>query len=111
MFAQHLHPTNAALLALLSGDAPAQPLGLVCDHCGKTAEEASVRSLKDCGKCYAVRYCGKDCQLAAWSGHKAECKARVEEREEEARVKIVSRRLTSGDRDDRHWRGQTRLSP
>jgi hypothetical protein len=86
MAAQHYHPTNAAMLALLSGDGSMQLPGLVCDHCGKTAEEASVRSLKDCGKCYAARYCDKKCQLAAWPGHKAACKARVEEREKESRV-------------------------
>jgi hypothetical protein len=90
LFAQHYYPTNAALLALLSSDAPAQPLGLVCDHCGTTAEQASVRSLKDCGRCYAVRYCGKKCQLAAWPGHKEACKARVIEREERTRVTNVS---------------------
>ena len=81
MFAQQWHPKNAALLALLFGAAPAQPPGLVCDHCGLTAEQASVKSLKDCGKCNDVRYCGKDCQLAAWPGHKAACKARVKELE------------------------------
>jgi ankyrin repeat protein len=85
MIAQALHPTNAALLALLSGDAPEQLFGLVCDHCGKTAEEASVRSLKDCGKCYVARYCGKECQLAAWPEHKVACKAKVKEREERTR--------------------------
>ena len=79
MLAQHQHPTNAALHALLSGHGPAQPPALVCDHC-LTAEEAS--GLKACGKCYAARYCGKECQLAAWSGHKAECKERVKELEE-----------------------------
>jgi hypothetical protein len=89
MIAQHDHPTNAALLALLSGDAPAQPLGLLCDHCGKTAEEASVRSLKDCGKCYVVRYCGKEFQVAAWPEHKEACKTRVKEREDAVRVRIV----------------------
>jgi hypothetical protein len=89
MIAQHNHPTNAALLSLLSGNAPAQPLCLVCDHCGLTAEQASVRSLKDCGKCYAVRYCGRECQLTAWPGHKEACKAKVKEREEKTRVRIV----------------------
>ena len=89
MFAQHWHPTNATLLALLSGAVPAQQLSLVCDHCGKTAEEASVKVLKDCGKCFVVRYCGKVCQLAAWPEHKAACKARAKEREERVRPELL----------------------
>jgi ankyrin repeat protein len=89
MFARRFHPTNAALFALLSGDAPVQPPGLVCDQCGKKAEEVSGKGLKACANCYATRYCGKECQLAAWPGHKEACKARVEERVEKTRVKIV----------------------
>ena len=73
--AQRDHPTNAALLALLSGTSSAQPLGLVCDQCGKTAEEAN--GLKLCRDCQVVRYCSKECQAAAWPGHKAACKARM----------------------------------
>jgi hypothetical protein len=79
MVAQHEHPDNAALLALLSGDGPSQPPGLVCDHCGKTAEEASGKGLGLCGGCRDVRYCGSECQAAAWPGHRAACKAREEE--------------------------------
>ena len=89
MFAQYCHPTNAALHAVLSGAGPAQPPGTVCDHCGLTAEQASVKKLRECGKCYIARYCGKECQLAAWPGHKAACKARVKEREELSRPNIV----------------------
>ena len=85
MIAQQFHPANAALHAVLSDDGPSQPPGLVCDHCGLTAEQALVRSLKDCGKCYAARYCGKECQLAAWPGHKEACKARAKEREDRER--------------------------
>jgi hypothetical protein len=89
MIARHNHPTNAALLALLSGDALAQPLGFVCNHCGLIVEEAWVRGLKACEKCYAVRYCGKECQLAAWPGHREACQAKVKELEERTRVTIV----------------------
>ena len=81
MVAQEYQPTNAALLALLSGAGPAQLPGTVCDHCGKTAEQAKVKNLKECGKCYAARFCCEACLAAAWPGHKKECKARAEARE------------------------------
>ena len=79
--ARRLYPTNAALHALLSGAGPAQPPGTVCNHCGKTAEQASVRNLKECADCRMERYCGSACQAAAWRGHKATCGARKAERE------------------------------
>ena len=83
MVAQQEHPTNAALHALLSGQGPAQPPGTVCDHCGKTAAQASVNNLKACSECHAVRYCGAACSAAAWLGHKKACRARAKERAEE----------------------------
>ena len=89
MLAQHHHPTNAALHSLLSGDGPVQPLELVCDHCGQTAEEASVQALKVCRGCQDVRYCGGACQTAAWEEHRAACEERAKEREEMTRVKLV----------------------
>ena len=92
MCAQHFQPANAALLALLSGAGPANPPGTVCDHCGKTAEQASVPFLKSCGSCYAMRYCGAACSAAAWPGHKAACKARKVEREKATKPRIVSAR-------------------
>jgi ankyrin repeat protein len=89
MIAQLYHPNNAALHALLSGDGPAQPLGLVCHHCGKTAEQASVECLKTCRDCNTARYCCKKCQRAAWPGHREACKARVKELEETTRVTLI----------------------
>jgi ankyrin repeat protein len=79
MAAEHFHPSNAALHALLSGAGPAALPGTVCDHCGKTPAQTSVPYLKTCGDCQSMRYCGAACSAAAWSGHKAACKARVAE--------------------------------
>ena len=45
MLAQRYHPASAALLALLSG-ACAPHRGFVCDLCGKTAAEASVKACR-----------------------------------------------------------------
>ena len=91
MVAQQKHPNNAALHALLSGAGPAHLPGTVCDHCGKTAEQASGPFLKTCGACHGMRYCGTACSAAAWPGHKAACKARVKEREEATKVVLVER--------------------
>ena len=90
MVAQHFHPTNATLHALLSGAGPANLPGTVCDHCGKTAAQASVNSLKACSECHAVRYCGAACSAAAWKGHKKACRARAKEREEMAKPKFIN---------------------
>ena len=90
MYAQQEHPTNAPLLALLSGAGPAVLPGTVCDHCGKTAAQASVNGLKACSECHAVRYCGAECGAAAWKGHKKACRARAKEREEMAKPKFIN---------------------
>ena len=87
--AQHFHPSNAALIALLSGQGPAQLPGTVCDHCGKTAAQASVNNLKGCEQCQAVRYCGAACQTAAWQGHKKACRARAAEREAATKPEMI----------------------
>jgi hypothetical protein len=41
-------------------------------HCAKTG--CSGAGLKKCAGCLVVFYCGRPCQLAHWSAHKAECK-------------------------------------
>ena len=81
MIAQRVQPGNAALLALLSGRGSAQPPGTACDHCGKTAAQASVRLLRGCDGCHDARYCGAACQAAAWPGHKAACRMAAAARE------------------------------
>ena len=88
MLAEYEFPTNAALIALLSGNVLPRPVGLTCDHCGKTADEAS-NGLKVCRDCLDVRYCCQQGQLAAWPGHKAACKARAKEREEAAKARTI----------------------
>jgi hypothetical protein len=79
MRAQHFHPANAELHALLAGGGPAQAPGTLCDHCGEPEAETK---LKSCIDCLVARYCGTACANAAWRSHKSECRritaARVE---------------------------------
>jgi hypothetical protein len=91
MLARQQHPTKASLLALLSGAGPEHPSGTVCDCCGKTAEQAGVRSLKVCSGCHIAFYCCDACAKADWRrGHKAVCIARAAEREAEAKARMVA---------------------
>lgn len=39
-----------------------------CAHC-----EAAPGKLLRCASCKTVKYCGKECQVAAWKGHKKSC--------------------------------------
>jgi hypothetical protein len=41
-----------------------------CAHCS-----AAAASLRACSSCGCVRYCGAECQRAAWKAHKASCRA------------------------------------
>jgi hypothetical protein len=43
-----------------------------CTHCG----EIFVKTLL-CSRCKGVRYCGAECQRAAWPGHKASCTSKA----------------------------------
>ena len=86
-YAQHEHPSNVALLELLSGRGPANPPGTVCDHCGKPA--ATVRKMLACGVCQLVRYCSSACQVTAWPGHKKACNAEKAVRQKRTALRIV----------------------
>ena len=61
---------------------PAAP-GTVCDHCGRTAEQASISAFKACGDCHGTRFCNAACSAAAWPAHKAACRAKKAEREKD----------------------------
>lgn len=43
----------------------------VCFQCGK--EPQGAETLKKCGRCKSVEYCGKDCQTLSWQTHKLAC--------------------------------------
>ena len=88
MNARHFATANAALIAPLSGDKPAQLPGSTCDRCGKMAEQAT-RGTAVCCACQDAYYCCEECQLAARPGHKAACKARAKEREVKARATVA----------------------
>ena len=40
-----------------------------CSQCGKGSQKNST-----CSRYKSVYYCGRECQKAAWAGHKKECK-------------------------------------
>jgi MYND finger/Ankyrin repeat len=86
--ARHFHPTNTALHALLSGAGPSNLPGTVCDHCGKTAEQADVKRFKSCSACFGAHYCDAACQTAGWAGHKAACKERRAKREQQTKLNV-----------------------
>jgi ankyrin repeat protein len=84
------HPTKASLLTLLTGAGPEHPPGTICDRCGKTAQQAGVGALRECGNCFMARYCCEACAAAAWREHKMACRAHVAAREVASRPNIVS---------------------
>ncbi len=43
---------------------------VTCSHC---AEKIGIKKCSGCSKNSTVRYCSRDCQLAAWPAHKACC--------------------------------------
>eukprot|EP00976_Prorocentrum_cordatum_P070216 1179836-Prorocentrum_minimum.AAC.2 len=43
----------------------------VCTHCKQQAQEGA--KLKQCARCRAVTYCGKECQRQHWRVHKPAC--------------------------------------
>ncbi|KAI0350229.1 hypothetical protein OH77DRAFT_1525035 [Trametes cingulata] len=49
------------------------PNSLYCNRCYKMRWELENTPLKRCAGCSAISYCGKDCQRAAWKGHREAC--------------------------------------
>lgn len=46
---------------------PKEPLAKSCAVCNK------LGTMRACGKCKLIRYCGKECQIADWKRHKTIC--------------------------------------
>ena len=59
--------TEDLLAAVESGSASSAPAQ--CANCGKTSVPLML-----CGRCKAVRYCGRTCQVAHFREHKATCR-------------------------------------
>lgn len=54
--------------------AAAAPDLQTCAYCGKASPN---KALPVCTVCKRVAYCNRECQKAAWKGHKKDCKQRV----------------------------------
>ncbi|EJF62680.1 hypothetical protein DICSQDRAFT_126386 [Dichomitus squalens LYAD-421 SS1] len=52
------------------------PFSGFCDWCKESAHESRGGKLKKCTGCSVVRYCGKECQVAAWPTHKYMCRSK-----------------------------------
>ena len=73
----------------MSGTPPEALPGTVCDHCGQSATQAGLRTLKSCSACQAARFCSAECIGAAWPEHKKECKAQRAEVEKRTDVAFM----------------------
>ena len=49
-----------------------------CSYCKKKAATGN-KSLKECGRCHAAKYCSQECQKKDWTRHKQICKVLTEE--------------------------------
>lgn len=56
-----------------------------CDYCNKSSTE----KLMICSRCRNVAYCNRDCQSAAWLGHKKVCKKVSAEGEEKVKLPLT----------------------
>lgn len=48
-----------------------EPKTGMCDHC---KQRTLLDTLSICSRCKTRQYCSRECQMAAWPGHKDECK-------------------------------------
>lgn len=64
------HDKAASLLAAVGDELAALPPSNGCASCGKESAR-----LMACGRCKAVKYCGRDCQIAHFKEHKTLCRS------------------------------------
>ncbi|WIA11037.1 hypothetical protein OEZ85_011190 [Tetradesmus obliquus] len=83
------HELGMQLVSFGEALAAALPSRLCCNHTGCTnlgrLNEAELVAGRGCvcGRCFAARYCSKECQVAAWPLHRKMCKAIQHERQQQ----------------------------
>lgn len=73
---------------------------LYCDMCGATFLSQVDFCNMTCGRCWKAHYCGKECQLRAWTTHRPHCaKYSFDLMVDEQEAAVYPRDMTHGQRE------------
>jgi len=74
-----------------------------CHHCSKTGP---AKQFMRCSRCKSAFYCGRECQVAAWPAHKAQCRLIVGKAAKAEDVERFTKEFIEKHDQDVEGRGQ-----